>query len=110
MDTSAANPNWLILVITSGVVGALVSSVVGAISGAWTTKKQTEVRKMEVAMQLLEFKHKQGEMALSGKFPGVNFYDPAFSLLEYMKALDEIESSRTWKFGEDVVKEREKEK
>lgn len=61
---------------------------------------------MEIAIKLMESKHQQ--MKMSNEFPGVPFYDPAFRLLEYMKALDEIESSRTWKFGENNVKEFEK--
>ena len=54
MDTSTS---WLTIVLTSSAIGALVSSIINALANAWVAKKQAEIRKMGIAVKLMESKN-----------------------------------------------------
>ena len=51
-----ADVNWFVLVVTAGAIGAGVSSVITALSAYVATRKQMEIKKMEVAVKLFEGK------------------------------------------------------
>ncbi len=102
-----ADANWLMLVVTAGAIGAGVSSVITALSAYVATRKQMEIKKMEVAVKLFEGKQAQVQFAAAGNpDTAVDLNDPAYSFLDYMKAVDEIQKKRAlkkWSSREDWV-------
>ena len=79
-----ADVNWFVLVVTAGAIGAGVSSVITALSAYVATRKQMEIKKMEVAVKLFEGKQAQVQFAAAGN-PNAegDFDDPAYSFLDY---------------------------
>jgi len=99
-----AEVNWWVLVLTSTAIGAGVAAAITALSTYVVTKKQTESKKMEIAFKLFEAKQAQVKHAAertAERTPNVDvtvtLSDPAFSLLGYMKAVDEIQKKRSLK-------------
>ncbi|HVS88591.1 MAG TPA: hypothetical protein VHF01_10280 [Candidatus Acidoferrum sp.] len=98
----------LYLVLGSAAVGALVSSLVNAVVMIRIKKMETELHYLELALKVAEMKHQQvlaaKDWAIKEGTPrDVSFFDPLYSLIEYVRGIEEFRKTGKWAKGESVV-------
>jgi len=92
----------LTLVLSSAVIGALVSSVVNGVVNLIIKKREWRLQEITLAARLAEMKHQQvvavqeWAMKTEGRARNAELWDPLQTVIEYLQGMDEFRKACRW--------------